>query len=98
MPRTNFSLWYNSVMYYVYVIKNEIKELYYGYTSDLRKRLVEHNAGNTFSTRCHSWKLIYYEAYLSKKDALKRESQMKHYGQSLSHLKRRLKFSLEDEN
>jgi len=83
-------------MYYVYLIKNERGDLYYGSTNDLRRRLSEHNAGKSLSTRGHHWKLMYYEAYLSEEDARDREQRLKHYGQSLSHLKNRLKHSLSE--
>jgi len=81
-------------MYYVYVIKNEAGELYYGYTNNLRKRLFEHKKGSNFSTKGHSWKLIYYEAYLSEEDAKEREKQIKHFGQAWAQLRKRLKKSL----
>ncbi len=83
-------------MYYVYVIQNEKDELYYGFTSDLKKRMREHNEGSTFSTRGFLWRLVYYEAYLSKKDAMTRERSMKRYGQALGHLKNRIKASLKE--
>lgn len=75
-------------MYFVYVLKiNHNKELYYGYTNNLERRLEEHNVSN-------GWKLIYYEAYLSESDARNREERLKHYGQSRTHLKSRIKESL----
>jgi putative endonuclease len=81
-------------MYYVYVLKNELGELYYGYTHDLKKRFFEHNSGRSFSTKNHIWKLAYYEAYLDKEDAENREKRLKNYGQALGQLKRRIKKSL----
>jgi len=81
-------------MHYVYVIKNELEKLYYGYTNNLRKRFFEHNNDKSFSTKGHSWRLIYYEAYLSREDAYQREKQLKQYGQALGQLKRRIKKSL----
>ena len=72
-------------MYYVYLLKNKKNRIYIGYSSDLRRRLKEH--GKT-------WKLIYYEAYLARKDAVLRERKLKDYGNSLSHLKKRLSSSL----
>jgi putative endonuclease len=75
-------------MHYVYILKNEDnKELYYGYTNNLERRFGEHNTDD-------KWKLIYYEAYLSELDARKREIKLKHYGQSRTRLKSRLKESL----
>lgn len=81
-------------MHYVYVLKNEISELYYGQTNNLKKRFGEHNNGEAFSTKGHRWKLVYYEAYFDEKDAYNREKQLKQYGQALGQLKRRIKASL----
>jgi len=81
-------------MFYVYVIKNESDELYYGCTKNLKKRFFEHNSGKSFSTKGLKWKLVYYEAYLSEDDAWEREKQLKQYGQALGQLKRRIKKSL----
>jgi len=83
-------------MHYFYVIKNEIQELYYGYTIDLRKRLFNHNQGKSFSTKNHKWKLVYYEAYLSQEDAREREKQIKQFGQAWAQLRRRIKKSLNE--
>ena len=53
-------------------------ELYTGFTSDLRKRLQEHNHGLNFSTKRYMpWKVIYYEACLDKDDAVRREGYLK---------------------
>ena len=50
-------------MFYVYILQsNKNKELYIGYTSDLRKRIKEHNQGLNFSTKRYMpWKIIYYD-------------------------------------
>lgn len=84
-------------MFYVYVLKSrKNKRIYIGSTSDLRKRVREHNKGETESTKYGlPWELAYYEAFLSKKDSLKRELQLKKYGSALSFLKRRIKCSLD---
>jgi predicted GIY-YIG superfamily endonuclease len=81
-------------MFYVYLIKNEIEELYYGCTKNLQKRFFEHNNNKSLATKKHRWKLIYYEAYLSGEDAWEREKQLKQYGQALGQLKKRIKKSL----
>ncbi len=81
-------------MHYVYVLKNESGELYYGCTSNLKKRFFEHNNDASIATKNHNWKLVYYEAYLVADDAWKREKQLKYYGQTLAQLKRRIKKSL----
>jgi putative endonuclease len=66
-------------MYYVYVLKSlKDGELYKGSTSDLRKRFDRHNTGQVQSTKSRlPLKLVYYEAYSSKSDALKREKFLK---------------------
>jgi putative endonuclease len=66
-------------MYYVYILRSEKDtKLYIGYTSDLKERLKNHNYGETISTKHRRpLKLIFYEAYLSKQDALRRERYFK---------------------
>lgn len=67
-------------MYYVYILQSLKKPvwLYKGSTSDLKKRIIEHNKGKNFSTAPYApFKLIYYEAYLLKKDAEAREKYLK---------------------
>ncbi|MDD5625762.1 MAG: GIY-YIG nuclease family protein [Patescibacteria group bacterium] len=76
-------------MYYVYIIKNQIKKkIYIGYTDDLKRRIKEHKNKDP--------ELIYYEAYKLEKDARNRERKLKQRGQAIRHLKERLKSSLEE--
>lgn len=86
----------DKVMHYVYILQSEKdKSIYVGTTGNLDKRLVKHNAGNNYSTKGdRPYKLVYYEAYLSKQDAIARETKLKHHGSAIGHLKRRLKRSL----
>jgi len=81
-------------MYYVYVIVNEKRERYVGYTNDLRRRISEHQEGKNNSTRGSRWKLVYYEAYLSKSDAIERERKLKQRGRSKQILYNRISNSL----
>ena len=83
-------------MYYVYLIKSINKNfLYVGSTSDLKCRFAEHNHGTQKATKAYApYKLIYYEAYTSKSDALLREKALKHHGSVIGHLKKRVKNSL----
>ena len=62
-------------MYYVYILRSEKNaSLYKGLTADLKKRLQQHNSGHsTFTKNKGTWKLVYYEAFLSKKDARREE-------------------------
>ena len=66
-------------MYYVYILYSEkLNKKYIGSTSSLRQRLKEHNLGkSTFSNKGKPWKLMYYEAFLNKNDALKEERFLK---------------------
>ena len=84
-------------MFFVYILKSgKDKNLYIGYTSDLRKRLKEHNLGLVRSTKSRNpWYPIYYEAYASKQDAVKREHNLKLRAKALRQLKIRIKRSLE---
>ncbi|KPJ54638.1 hypothetical protein AMJ47_04045 [Parcubacteria bacterium DG_72] len=84
-------------MFFTYILKSvKDNKLYIGYTSDLRKRLKEHNSGLVKSTRPRKpLILVYYEAYASKQDAVKREHNLKLQAKALSQLKNRIKSSLE---
>ncbi|MBA3724025.1 MAG: GIY-YIG nuclease family protein [Candidatus Levybacteria bacterium] len=66
-------------MFYIYILKSlKDNKLYTGFTSDLRKRLKEHQYGNVESTKNRRpLELIYYEAYKEKKGALLREKYLK---------------------
>jgi len=66
-------------MYYVYILQSAIKKnIYVGYTNDLKARFKLHNSGKVKSTKAYCpWTLIYYEAYRGKLDATKREKQLK---------------------
>ena len=69
-------------MFYVYVLRSEADSgLYIGYSSDLRRRIPQHNQGAALATSHRGpWKLIYYEAYLNQVDALGREKFLKSGG------------------
>jgi putative endonuclease len=62
-------------MHYVYILQScTSKKLYKGSTSNLNDRLVQHNHGNVTSTKAdRPWRLVYYEAFLSKTDARREE-------------------------
>lgn len=62
-------------MYYVYIIFSvKLNRKYIGFSSDLKNRIKDHNKGKCISTsKGKPWKLIYYEAFISEKDARKEE-------------------------
>ena len=79
--------------HYVYIIEsqNDRTHRYIGYTTDLRKRITDHNQGLNQSTKpFRPWKLIYYEACLNRDDAQRRERYSK-TTQGWRLLQRRLK-------
>ena len=84
-------------MYYVYVLFNEEnpKDTYLGYSSDLRKRVMQHNSGMNASTRGRQWQLVYYEAYVSEKVARLREKRLKHDGRVKRFLFERIRSQFE---
>ncbi len=67
------------MFYYLYILQSQIDGKFYtGITSDLINRIKEHNSGKNKSTSYRKpLKLIYYEAYLLKKDAEAREKYLK---------------------
>ena len=83
-------------MYYVYVIQSATDEekFYLGSTSDLRRRLNEHNQGENKSTKTQQWKRVYYEAYTTESAAREREHKLKHNGRTKRYLMQRIKESV----
>jgi putative endonuclease len=62
------------MFYYTYILRSDKNGLLYtGFTTNLRKRLQEHNEGkSTYTKNRGPFKLVYYEACLSKKIAMSR--------------------------
>ena len=62
-------------MFYTYILQNSKQNrLYIGSSADLRSRLTEHNSGRVSSTKAYRpWRIIYYEAHLTKELARKTE-------------------------
>jgi putative endonuclease len=67
------------MFHYLYILQSQKDgEFYTGITGDLRQRLKEHNSGeNTSTSYRRPFRLIYYEAYLLKKDVEAREKYLK---------------------
>ena len=66
-------------MYYVYIFQSQKdKKLYIGFTSNLKKRIRKHRAGEVISTKTRRpLRLIFYESFLAEQDALRRERYFK---------------------
>jgi len=67
--------------FYVYMLKSidKIKnKTYVGYTTNLQRRLLQHNNGKgAKSTRGYKWIIIYKKRFLSKSKALSYEFKLK---------------------
>jgi len=68
-------------MYYFYILRCSDKSLYCGMTSNLEKRLKEHNSNGSRGAKYLRAKkpviLVYSETYLDIKTAMNREFQVK---------------------
>ena len=67
-------------MFFVYVLENKFdKSWFIGYTKNLKKRLKDHLSGSGCRTTSikKGWKLVYFECYINKKDAIGREKFLK---------------------
>ncbi len=84
---------HNSVVYYMYVLRSQqTGRLYIGYTTNLKQRLHQHLTGDVHtSRRMGKISLIFYEAFLQKEDAKRRERYFK-----TTKGKRSLKIMLKD--
>ena len=68
-------------MFKVYILKSSNYNRYYiGHSANIEKRLREHNAGKVRSTKAYRpWEIIYFEVKSDKKEAYKREMQIKSF-------------------
>ena len=66
-------------MFFVYVLRSSVEgRLYKGLTSDLQKRIDEHNRGKTKTTKAFKpWELVYYEEFSTRDEARQREKYLK---------------------
>ena len=67
-------------MYYVYILYSEKSDRYYiGYTERLHERIKEHNdrKSSHFTSKFKPWKMVYFEIYVDKSMATKREKYIK---------------------
>jgi len=73
-------------MQYVYLLKSlKVDRKYIGCTADLKKRFVP-------------WRVVYYEDFIDKIDAFKREKELKNEFTKKRHLLSRLENSLKNLN
>lgn len=82
-------------MNYLYVLLLGNDRLYIGSTTNLQQRIRDHKDGKALTTKKYlPVKVVYYECYLSRNDAQRRESMLKRYGSTYVHLKERIRDSL----
>lgn len=69
------------MMHWVYILWSDRLHRYYiGSTSDVDRRLKEHNAGKSVYTKGGKpWRLVYNEVSPTKQSAWKREMEIKKY-------------------
>jgi len=69
--------------WFVYIVECSDKTLYTGITTNIIRRLREHNASDKLGARSLRGKrpvtLVYSETYSSRSEALKREAAIKHW-------------------
>jgi putative endonuclease len=65
--------------YHVYIIYSPSLDKYYtGYTTDLSKRIIEHNTGvSVFTSKAADWILKYTEDFADRESAIAREKNIK---------------------
>ena len=66
--------------YYVYILSNKFRTVYYtGVTNNLKRRMSEHRGkgGSRFCMEYKVWELVYYETHTSILYAISREKQVK---------------------
>lgn len=68
-------------MWHVYILSCSDKTLYTGITTDVARRLSEHNTGKggACTRACRPVNLIHQESYPNRSEALKREAQIKRW-------------------
>ena len=84
-------------MFFMYILKSlKDDKLYIGSTSDLKRRIKEHNSGLVLSTKNRiPLKLVYFEGYASEEEAWHREHNLKLRARALRQLLLRIKKSLQ---
>jgi putative endonuclease len=65
-------------IFFVYVLKNSDGRLYIGFTTDLERRVSQHQEDKGGWTKGRGpWKLVHHETFTERKEALNRERNLK---------------------
>ncbi len=72
-------------MYYTYIVECADRSLYTGYTTDVKARIRKHNSGKgaKYTRSRLPVKLVYYEEYETKHEAMSREYYIKQMSRKL---------------
>ncbi len=67
------------MIHYIYILKSlDYEKTYVGITNDLKRRLSEHNSGNSIYTgKFKPWKIVYAEEYSTIQEARRKEKYFK---------------------
>ncbi|OFY35736.1 MAG: endonuclease [Bacteroidetes bacterium GWF2_38_335] len=66
--------------YFTYILYSPVfDKIYIGYTSNLNQRLDSHNHPDNkgWTKKFRPWVMVYHEEFYSKKEAMKREKELK---------------------
>ena len=68
-------------MYFIYILYSEkLDKFYIGSTENIQERLKKHLSNHKgFTAKAKDWKVVYFEEFSSKTEALKREKQLKNW-------------------
>ena len=73
-------------MYFVYILRTSANTLYIGQTNNVEKRLREHQSKSIKSAKYvryfDSVSLVYSEKYATRKEAMRRETQLKKWSKA----------------
>jgi putative endonuclease len=83
-------------VYILYILQSEKDfSFYVGFTSNLERRIKEHNNGLSRATKLKKpWVIIYCEAYRSRKDATERERKLKQHRGAWRRIRERIQNSI----
>lgn len=70
--------WGWATLYFVYVLRNSNGRLYIGFTTDLERRVQQHQQGEGGWTRGRGpWELVHFETFDDRVEAMRRERNLK---------------------
>jgi len=78
-----------TTLYFVYALRNHEGQLYIGFTTELERRVRQHQEDKGgWTQRRGPWELVYYETFADRREAMRRERNLKR-GRTNQELRRR---------